>query len=398
MEEVMRLHAQVERARQDAMKAKEELEVWKMRDKERRLGLEAWWTRAREELDIFVADVSQSEHQETVNEEQPLVREEDETLSFRPFHPLSGSLQFPASREESVRRVRSFSTPHSRPTMSPPAVQTYGVELLPADPVEIDGRASVPNSEALSTVGDTFLSKLATRRGGGEYSKAFSMAGSGSITGGGGAEHSGSTLGDVEWSGFHTYTIGTPPAEQIRFDHRPPEPVRRRSSFHGRSGTKTPPPQLAPPPPPPRQAHPSPLIQRTRPSNSFIPAAKSEDGDIALPPSLQHNIGKRLPPRPQQGVGGENRRKEHTSAKGKERDMGPRYNQQGVILPPNNGVGVGFESSDPPLGSYFQPGEREDSRRNSGSYSIVSVQPLVDAWGVPIQMKDPKTQKTGFSI
>ncbi|KIK53213.1 hypothetical protein GYMLUDRAFT_49538 [Collybiopsis luxurians FD-317 M1] len=53
---------------------------------------------------------------------------------------------------------------------------------------------------------------------------------------------------------------------------------------------------------------------------------------------------------------------------------------------------------EPAEGSSFHPiTELGLSRwtRLWGLISIVSVQPLVDAWGVPIQMKDPKTQKLG---
>ncbi|KIK53205.1 hypothetical protein GYMLUDRAFT_63850 [Collybiopsis luxurians FD-317 M1] len=310
-EEIVELRAQVERAGEDTTKAREELEAWKAGDEERRLGLESWWTKAREQLGIFVADPSQSDNQETLNEEQPW--ENDEAMRYSVYPPprtLLPTPDFPdfpvvsplisALRRQPAIRVPLPSAPHSRPTTPTPSLQMYDTEIPPADQVKIDNRPSTPDSEVLSTTGDlfwresigreysnapsevghTFSNELTVGGDVREYSRALSTVGTESITGGNRGEYPESTIGDMIWSEFQTYDIEN-------LDSQSPEPGS------GRSSLKIPPPQVVIPPA--RQARPLPI-----PPNNFIPAAQSEDRQIPLPPP--HRLAE-YPPSPQPSVG-----------------------------------------------------------------------------------------------
>ncbi|KIK53204.1 hypothetical protein GYMLUDRAFT_100485 [Collybiopsis luxurians FD-317 M1] len=430
--------------------AQKEIEMWKVRDEGRRTELEVGLNRAREDFEMVAADLSQSEYQETVNKEQPLVkREEDEAMSYRvyplprtlfpflevPVVPPPGSIlqRKSALRREPAKRIRRPSTPYSRPTLSTPALQMYDVEIPPADQVEIDDKPSEPDCEASSTAGDTasitggggenpralsgvLSGELTAGVGGGEHSRASSTVGTESITEGGGEEQHKSTIGDIIWSEIQAYAIGVPPAEQVKSDSQPPEPVgTQHTPVPGLSNyiisvVESEDGHVVLPPPYELAEHPlyfQPRITLLPPQHRLAEyplSPQPRDFGLLYPPSPHPSFGMTLPPQPsqsQQGVGDRDRT-EYTFPKGKVRAMELWDNQQGevdlrerVVIPlPDNGVGVG--SMDLPSRSQSRAGKGRDSRRHARTYAITPTEAVLDAGGVPIQLpNDSKAQKLG---
>ncbi|KAF5344622.1 hypothetical protein D9757_013903 [Collybiopsis confluens] len=378
------------RARGDARKVKEALEVWKAREEGRRLGFEAGWNRAREEFGIVPQHAL--EYTEPELPEFGNTDDDGETMSYRTYPPPRGLVSFPEipivdpplqhPPPPAAPPPEEYQPP-PQPFMPTPAIQTYALSIPPPEQTDFDNRPPEPTR------------RLSSRKRQQQH----------------------------------------PPQNQNapRAHAQPPPPLR--------------------PEHPPTRSHPrshSPLspIQRTpspRPPDNYIPTATGEDGHIhiALPPP--HDLVE-YPPSPLMGMGmgmgsrsveggmgasgrthqpgvqlydqgpvqsdSDGRKRPYTSSKGKARATESWYNEQGQVdsrevvnlddHPSETGRGPSPSDTIPGGGggeSWYQarpaPSSASgwDTRSMASSIGVGSGKILLDAWGVPIPPSPPHESK-----
>ncbi|KAJ4471976.1 hypothetical protein J3R30DRAFT_1014037 [Lentinula aciculospora] len=344
------------KARGDARKVKEALEIWKAREEGRRQGFEAGWNRAREEFGAMNAQpVLEYENENRVPPEMtsfPYAHgsgDGEDTISYRTYPPPEHRtlIQFP--------EVPVVSAPIKDPPQSRPMPESTSGR---SPDYELHNQHSTPT---LSSSQQAPLKPLAT--------PAVQM-----------------------------YSLPIPPADQVEFDNRIPSPARRQPRSQ-------PQPRFAEPP--------IPRVPSPRPPDNFIPAA-SEDGHISLPPP--HELAE-YPPSPQPSVNAlpgppdyssrkesldEGPRREYTSSKGKARATDSWYNQRGEVdsrihIPDATVTSV----SQPESTSWYQARSPDDRTRLasiSSRYSVNSSGGLLDAWGYPIQTEPKRSGGLGTTL
>ncbi|KAJ3930673.1 MAG: hypothetical protein NXY57DRAFT_962457 [Lentinula lateritia] len=352
------------KARGDARKVKEALEIWKAREEGRRQGFEAGWNRAREEFGALNAQtVLEYGNEYSDNLPPPELSsfqrtdaqgsgDGDDSISYRTYPPPDqrGLLQFP---EVPMVPASIFNDP-------PP-------QSLPI-PESISRRSSV--SERPRQAIPAHVS-----------SRPFS------------------TRPDMATPAVQMYSLPIPPANEVEFHNRPQSSIRLTNS-------KQPQPQ----PQPWLAETPITRASSPRPPDNFIPAA-SEDGHIALPPP--HELAE-YPPSPQPTINtlpgntaysshgasmAEGPRREYTSSKGKARATDSWYNHRGEVdsraHTPDVAVANGVLQPEAST-SWYQDRPRRASM--SSRYSANSSGGLLDAWGYPIQTETKRSGGLGNTL
>ncbi|ESK87825.1 hypothetical protein Moror_15318 [Moniliophthora roreri MCA 2997] len=249
------------RARSDARRVREAMEVWKAKEEGRRQGFEAGWRRAREEFGLSTGrralQYVEEDHTPQPARTTPEIDEEvlDDDISFSAVHtetqpPIElgvPNLPMPSQATDSQPPVHN----NSPPQPLPPANQTpYSHRRASSVPHEIP--IAMPEPAVPPPLSPShYVSPL-------HHSTPTPQAPS--------------TVGNCT-PGLERFTIDIPPADSqvVNQNINPPQPARSNSKKFVPK-TWRPPTNIA------RQRSPSP-----RPPDNYIPAV-SEEGVISLPP------------------------------------------------------------------------------------------------------------------
>ncbi|KAJ3792985.1 hypothetical protein GGU11DRAFT_801408 [Lentinula aff. detonsa] len=348
------------KARGDARKVKEALEIWKAREEGRRQGFEVGWNRARAEFGIGNA--------------QPVLEYDNEYPDSYPPPERNSFLHADVGESgdgEDTISYRTYPPPEQRALTHFPAVP-----VVPA-PISIITQAQAMPDSMLrqSSVSEHYAQRPVSIQSSSRPPSARPVMATPAV---------------------QRYSLPIPPADQVEFDNRPPSPTRQAQT--------QPQPWIAEPPVP---RAPSP-----RPPDNYIPAA-SEDGHISLPPP--HELAE-YPSSPQPSVNAlpshtvysshdtdldEGSKRDYTSSKGKARATDSWYNQRGEVDSrtniPDAPVPIGLESST----SWYQarlPDERTRHTSMSSRYSVNSSGGLLDAWGYPIEAETKRSGGLGTTL
>ncbi|GAW06965.1 hypothetical protein LENED_008924 [Lentinula edodes] len=353
------------RARGDARKVKEALEIWKAREEGRRQGFEAGWNRAREEFGALNAQTVLEYGNEYSDNLPP-----PELSSFQ-----RTDAQGSGDGGDSIS-YRTYPPPDQRGLLQFPEVPMVPASIFNDPPPQ-----SLPIAESISrhsSVSERPQQAIPTHV----------------------SSRPSSTRPDMATPAVQMYSLPIPPANEVEFHNRPQSSIRRTNS-------KQPQPQLQP------WLAETPITRASspRPPDNFIPAA-SEDGHIALPPP--HELAE-YPPSPQPTVntlpgntaysshGGasmeEGPRREYTSSKGKARATDSWYNHRGEVdsraHTPDIAVAKGVLQPEAST-SWYQDRPRRASM--SSRYSANSSGGLLDAWGYPIQTETKRSGGLGNTL
>ncbi|KAJ3977380.1 hypothetical protein EV361DRAFT_34343 [Lentinula raphanica] len=346
------------KARGDARRVKEALDVWKAREEGRRQGFEAGWKRARAEFGI-----GNAQHVIEYDNEYP--------VNFPPLEPTSFMNDDTSETQDGEDTIsyRTFPPPQQQVLVQNP--------VFPVAPPP----APILNNPPGQTISEPFT-RDSSHSEHPQHPSSLQFP------------RPPSTAPGMATPAIQMYSLPIPPANQVEFDNRPPLTGRRHT-------TK------------PQPWYPEPAVPRApspRPPDNYIPAV-SEDGHISLPPphELSHH-----PPSPQPSVNAlpghlphlsstsinEGPKGNYTSSKGKARATESWYEKNGE-------GGSSIQISDAPVTdrpesstSWYRLRDAQTRRTSmSSKYSANnSSGSLLDAWGMPVQTGTKRTGGLGTTL